>query len=112
MFQFTKGMLVLVQGDKKDYWFLAKDWQHEEFIKAMQFGTMKSMGAPNPQTLTDKFKKNGFNYRFEVINDWGPVYLINLDTNKKRQIRYFNIPKTNDTDEYNYEINKPKITKI
>lgn len=112
MYQFTKGMLVLVEGDRKDTWYLAQDWQHKEFIKAMEFGTMKSMGAPNPQTFTEKFTKNSFTYRFEIINDWGPVYLINLNTNKKRQVRYYNIPKTRDADEYKYETNKSRITKI
>ena len=108
MLKFTSGMLLLVEGDRKDTWYLAQDWQHEEFIKAMEFGTMKTMGAPNPQTFTEKFTKNSFNYRFEILNDWGPVYLINLDTNKKRQIKYFNINKN----DYNIKTNKTKITKM
>ena len=41
--KFTSGILVFVEGDKKDEWFLAKGWQSESFIKEMKFGTMKTM---------------------------------------------------------------------
>ena len=61
----------------------------------MKFGTMKSMGYPNPLTESEIFSENGYNYQFEIHNDWGPCYIKNLDTNKKRQITYHSIGKNN-----------------
>ena len=82
-----RGMQVFVEADISGYWWDAKSWQKREFIKAMKFGTMKSMGAPNPLTETEQFKcsENGFTYRFIIINDWGPVYIENMDTKKKEK---------------------------
>ena len=75
---FKSGYMIYVQTDKPtgDEWWKATKWQEEEFMKAMEFGTMKSMGAPNPITESEPFKckENGFNYKFIILNDWGPVF--------------------------------------
>lgn len=88
MFRFTDGILMLVEGDEPNTWYLAQNWQYKKFIEVMKFGTMKSMGIPNPLTESDTFRHGQYNYKFEIINDWGPVYLINTNTNKKRRIQY------------------------
>ena len=92
---YQNGIKVFVEGDNNNWWD-AKDWQKREFIKAMEFGKMKSMGAPNPLTETEQFKcsENGFTYRFIIINDWGPVYIENMDTKKKREIKYIDLSKS------------------
>ena len=93
---YPSGYLVLVEGDK-DEWYRAFEWQKKEFIKAMDFGTMKSMCYPNPITKSKPFKceENGFNYRFIIIDDWGPVFMENMDTKKKREIKYIQLNKSN-----------------
>ena len=92
---FTGGYLIMVEGDKPngDEWFIAKDWQQKEFMKAMEFGIMKSMGRPHPITKTKVFKclENNFNYRFIIHDDWSPVYLENVDTKKQREIKYIDL---------------------
>ena len=89
---YPNGYMVFVKGDY-DNWWIATEWQKKEFINAMNFGTMKSMGAPNPRTESEQFKceENGFTYRFIIINDWGPVYIENIDTKKKREIKYIDL---------------------
>ena len=91
---YPSGYLVFVEGDKEE-WFQAFEWQKKEFIKAMEFGTMKTMCYPNPITKSKTFKckENGFNYRFIIINDWGPVFMENMDTKKKREIKYVELNK-------------------
>lgn len=84
---FASGYMVFVEGDNNDWWN-ALPWQKEELIKAMDFGTMKSMCYPNPVTKKTPFNKNGFKYRFIIINDTGPVFLQNMDTKKTREVRY------------------------
>ena len=63
---FTNGYLILVEGDNSDksIWYKAKEWQISEFMKAMEFGTMKSMGMPNKISYSIPFKYDTFNYRF------------------------------------------------
>ena len=92
---FTNGYLILVEGDNSDksIWYKAKEWQISEFMKAMEFGTMKSMGMPNKISYSMPFKYDTFNYRFIIENDWGPVYIHNMDSDKKRRIHYFEIGK-------------------
>ena len=88
---FSNGMLILVEGDKpnKTQWWKANVWQSSEFIKAMRFGTMKSMGGyPVPTEYTTPFEINNFTYRFIIENEWGPCYIENMTTTKKRQIIY------------------------
>ena len=34
-----------------------------------------------------------YGYRFIIENDWGPVYIHNMDSDKKRRIHYFEIGK-------------------
>ena len=96
---FTCGYLILVEGDKPNgrEWFIAKEWQQQVFMKAMEFGTMKSMGRPNPVTNTPPFKcsENNFNYRFIIYNDWEPVYLENMNTKKQREIKYIELTLSN-----------------
>ena len=96
---FTGGYLILVEGDKTngDEWFVAKEWQKKEFMKAMEFGTMKSMGRPHPITKSTPFKciENGFNYRFIIYNDWEPVYIENMDTKKQREIKFIELSLSN-----------------
>ena len=74
-------MIVYVEGDTKDKpWYIALDWQRKEFMKALQWGTMKSMGAPNDVQISKEFEKNGFKYKFVIFNDWNPCFMINLTT--------------------------------
>ena len=89
---YPRGIKIFVQGNNDDWWD-PMEWQKTEFIKAMEFGSMKSMGAPNPITETEQFKskETGFTYRFIIINDWGPVYLENIDTKKQREIKYIDL---------------------
>jgi len=87
-----------VEGDKPGgvEWWLATDWQKQEFMKTMEFRSMKSMGRPHPVTKTDPFicKDNGFTYRFIILNDWEPVYLENMETKKQREIKYIDLTNT------------------
>ena len=101
---FTDGMLILVESDKKGLWWEALPWQSEQFIKAMKFGTMKSMCIPNPLTQTETFTQDGMKYHFLIENDWGPCTLVNETTNKKRLIKYFEISKP---EHINYDDIKP-----
>ena len=93
----SDGLLVLIEGNKRGgrEWFTAYKWQQDAFIKAMKFGTMKSMCYPNPRTETEPFKHRGINYRFIIINDWGPCFLKNMDSGTEREIKYFEINKHN-----------------
>lgn len=97
---FKSGYMVFIQSDKLegDEWWKAKEWQKTEFMKAMEFGTMKSMCYPNPVTVTEPFKceENGFTYKFIILDDWGPVYLENIDTGKQREVKYFRLIKHNE----------------
>ena len=96
----TDGLIVLIKGDNKDEWHTAYDWQTREFIKAMEFGTMKSMGIPNPRTETKPFSHRGITYRFIIIDDWGPCYIKNMQSGREREIKYFelgNIYKNRET---------------
>lgn len=100
MVTFSNGLLILIEGDVTDgsVWHTAYDWQHHQFLRAMKFGTMKSMGYPNPLTYSETFSINDYWYRFEIHNDWGPVYLENMNTSKKRRIQYFHItPSTKES---------------
>lgn len=92
---FPDGYMVFVESDTPKKWWISKEWQKNEFLKAMKFGTMKTMGYPNPHITSTPFKTEGFNYRFIIKNDWGPVYLENLDTKKTREIKYMELKKSN-----------------
>jgi len=97
---FSNGILILVEGDKpnKMQWWKATNWQSSEFIKAMRFGTMKSMGGyPVPIEYTTPFTVNTFTYRFIIENEWGPCYIENMTTTKKRQIIYTELGKFTDS---------------
>mgnify|MGYP004006334515 CR=1 FL=1 len=95
---FSGGIIVLVESDNEKEWWLAKDWQAQEFIKAMEFGTMKSMGGyPVPIEYTTPFTVNTFTYRFIIENEWGPCYIENMNTTKKRQIIYTELGKFTDS---------------
>ncbi len=87
----TEGIIVLVKSDKEGQWNTAFDWQTNEFIKAMEFGTMKSMCYPNPRTETKPFKHRGVKYQFIIIDDWGPCYIKNMNTGTEREIKYFEL---------------------
>ena len=88
-YTFTNGLIILVESDKKGEWWSALKWQQDEFIKAMRFGTMKSMCFPNPIEYSDKFEHDSMEYRFIIENDWGPCWIENLTTKRKRKIQYF-----------------------
>jgi hypothetical protein len=90
----SNGLLILIEGDNND-WYSALDWQVNEFIKEMKFGTMKSMGHPNPRIETKPFRKNSYRYQFIILNDWGPCYLKNIDTDKEREIKYLELQPSN-----------------
>jgi len=96
MVVFTSGYLIIVEGNKSDEWNDALPWQEEKFMEAMDFGSMKSMGIPNPITLTEPFTNGDFQYQFKIINDWNPCYIINMTTGKVREIKYLPLFKTKD----------------
>jgi len=113
---FTGGYIILVEGDKPNgsEWFIAKEWQQQAFMKAMEFGTMKSMGRPHPITKTTPFKciENGFNYRFIIYNDWEPVYIENMETKKQREIKFIELTlSNNNTSSSSYNSNS-KVSKL
>ena len=88
-------------------------WQADEFIKVMKFGTMKSMGYPNPRIETEPFKNNGYQYQFIILNDWGPCYLKNMDTGKEREIIYHHLQSSKVVVPYEEKTYKPvEIKKI
>ena len=107
---FSDGLVIFVEADKKNDWFQATEWQKREFIRVMEFGTIKSMGFPNPHVETKVFTApNNGQYKFHIYNDWGPVYIENIHTKKKREVKYFKLFKTNDTD-CQYKPSKIKIS--
>ena len=89
-----QNLVVYIEGDTKDKpWYIALDWQRKEFMKALQWGTMKSMGAPNDVEISKEFEKNGFKYKFVIFNDWNPCFMINLTTKKIREVKYLEMKK-------------------
>jgi hypothetical protein len=108
---FSEGLLILIEGDNNN-WYNARDWQAKEFIEAMKFGTMKSMGHPNPRTETDIFKIGRFKYQFIILNDWGPCYLKNIDTGKEREIKYLELQSSNKNYVFSEEAIYPVKIKI
>ena len=90
----TDGMIVLIEGDCPDIpWYNAKKWQRDEFTKALQWGTMKSMGRPDPYELSPVFAQDGFRYRFVIYDAWNPCFLVNITTGTIREVKYFNLQK-------------------
>lgn len=87
----TSGLLVWVEGDKKGEWYTANDWQYKKFVDAIEFGTMKTMGYPNPLVRTEPFKNGVYMYRFHIHNDWNPCFIENMTTKKIREIKYFQL---------------------
>ena len=87
----TTGLLVWIEGDNKNEWFYALDWQFNEFVKVMKFGTMKSMCYPNPLEKTEPFIHGQYKYRFHIHNDWNPCFIENMTTKKVREIKYFEL---------------------
>ena len=87
----TSGLLVWIQGDIKGEWYIALDWQYKHFVRAMKFGTMKSMGYPNPLVKTMPFTHGPYKYRFHIHDDWNPCFIENMTTKKVREIKYFEL---------------------
>ena len=88
------GMIVLIEGDCIDLpWYNAKKWQRDKFTEALQWGTMKSMGRPNPYELSPVFAHDGFRYRFIIYDDWNPGFMVNLTTGRIREVKYFSVRK-------------------
>ena len=88
------GMIVLIEGDCPDIpWYNAKKWQRDKFTEALQWGTMKSMGRPNPYELSPVFAHDGFRYRFIIYDDWNPCFMVNLTTGRIREVKYFSLRK-------------------
>ena len=88
------NMIVLIEGDCADIpWYNAKKWQRDKFTEALQWGTMKSMGRPNPYELSPVFSQDGFRYRFIIYDDWNPCFLVNLTTSTIREVKYFSLQK-------------------
>ena len=110
---FESGYMVFVQSDHPsgNEWWKAKTWQKEEFIKAMEFGTQKSMCYPNPVTESKPFRcsENGFNYKFIILNDWGPVFLENIDTGKQREVKYLNLEPHDENQAFQTSKGKVKV---
>jgi len=89
------GLIVLIEGDNPQKpWFNALKWQRDEFTKALQYGSMKSMCFPGNYEISKVFEKDGFKYRFVIFNDWNPCFMINLTTKKIREVKYIEINKT------------------
>lgn len=91
---FTEGLIVLVESDTKGEWWVAQDWQSSRFIKAMNFGSMKSMGGVSiPSEKSESFTYNSFSYHFilEFENGGPPCYIVNENTGKKRRILYYDL---------------------
>ena len=88
---FTNGLVILVEADRRGEWFQALPWQEKKFIEVMRFGTMKSMCFPNPIEYSPEFSHNGMKYRFVIENDWGPCWIENMTTKRKRKIVYFEL---------------------
>ena len=90
---FTEGVLVLVESDKKGEWWNALPWQSTEFVNAIKLGTMKTMGGCYSDTTeyTNEFEQDGMLYRFIIKNYWGPCWIENITTKKKREVKYFEI---------------------
>ena len=107
---FSSGILILIESDTPNKWWKAKQWQSIEFIKAMEFGTMKTMGFPNPITYSKTFSYNTFDYRFIIKNDWGPCSIHNMTTGKERRVLYLDIGNTSN-ETYNVP-NNPAISKV
>lgn len=103
---FNNGILILVEGDDNN-WYSAKRWQGEKLLDVLGLGTMKSMGAPSPREETEPFKKNGYTYRFIILNDWGPCYLENMDTGKQREIKYIELQPSKTHKPFSDEKRKP-----
>jgi hypothetical protein len=94
----SNGMIVLVESDKKGEWWPALPWQFESFASAMEFGTMKSMGGHYVDVYenTKPFVVDDMKYRYIIKNDWGPCWIENLTTKKKRKIKYFELGDSKD----------------
>ena len=110
MVVFTSGYLIIVEGNKSDEWNDALPWQSEKFMEVMKFGSMKSMGMPNPITLTEPFTNGDYQYQFKIINDWNPCYIINMNTGKVREIKYLPLFKT--TDDSSQKVSDNTISQI
>ena len=88
------NMIVLIEGDCIDLpWYNAKKWQRDKFTEALQWGTMKSMGRPNPYELSPVFAHDGFRYRFIIYDDWNPCFMVNLTTGRIREVKYFSLQR-------------------
>ena len=86
------SMIILIEGDCVDIpWYNAKKWQRDKFTEALQWGTMKSMGRPNPYELSPVFSHEGFRYRFIIYDDWNPCFIVNLTTGRIREVKYFSL---------------------
>ena len=60
----SDGIVVFVEADNVGEWFMAKDWQKKHFFEIMDFGSMKSMGYPNPYTESKIFTApNKYEYK-------------------------------------------------
>tara|TARA_Y100000590_G_scaffold267852_1_gene300791 strand:+ start:10248 stop:10646 length:399 start_codon:yes stop_codon:yes gene_type:complete len=92
----TKDNLVIfIEGDNNQ-WHSAFEWQKKEFNKVLKYGTMKSMGglySPIYET-SNIIMKNGYRYQFVIFNHWNPCFLVNLDTKKIREVKYYEISKS------------------
>ena len=97
----TNGVIVFVEGNNDD-WYYAQNWQKIKFFEFMKFGTQKSMAMPNKHVVSDKFKYNDYEYCFHVYDDWGPVYLENITTGRKREIKYLELYKS-DVNRFNID---------
>ena len=101
----TDGIIVYVEGDINGRWFSAKDWQRKKFFEVMDFGAMKSMGAPTPHVETDSFTApNHGQYKFHIYDDWGPVYIENIHTKKKREVKWLELYKSNSQCNIEYKL--------
>lgn len=100
MSKITDGIIVFVEGNNND-WFFAKKWQSKRFFDFMKFGTQKSMCYPNHHNVSEKFLNGKYEYCIHIYNDCGPVYLENITTGNKREIKYLELYKSNGDSKFN-----------
>ena len=96
-FTVQSGILVFVEGNKKEDGLLQKC--KNEFFKVMEFGTMKSWEFLT-HMLKLQFLLHHTGQYVSYLHYWGPVYIENIHTKKKREVKYFQLYKTHEDIEY------------
>ena len=75
---------VMIQADAPDKWHFSLPWQIEMFKKTRMLGGMGGYLCEDAETSIETHI--GFRYKIQVTAGWGKITLINLDTNRKREM--------------------------